>query len=88
VFLPRGIGRGKQEDAKQGHGGMVIVAYRSKPGHYSALAALVVEHVPRLRRWGLATDRPHPESADTFAPVDKGEVGESVTHLAGPIHTT
>ena len=37
---------------------MVIVAYRPKPGREAALAALVKEHVPRLRGLGLATDRP------------------------------
>ncbi len=39
-------------------GDMVIAAYRPKPGHDQALLALVRDHVPDLRRWGLATDRP------------------------------
>ena len=37
---------------------IVIVAYRPKPGQAEALLALTVEHVPTLRRLGLATDRP------------------------------
>ncbi len=37
---------------------MVVVAYRPKPGCEAALTELVKEHVPRLRRLGLATDRP------------------------------
>ena len=36
---------------------MVIVAYRPKPECEAALAALVADHVPLLRRLGLATDR-------------------------------
>jgi len=39
-------------------GDMVIVTYRPKPGCAAALAELVRDHVPDLRRWGLATDRP------------------------------
>ena len=39
-------------------GDMVIVAYRPKPGQEDALLALTREHVPMLRRLGLATDRP------------------------------
>jgi hypothetical protein len=39
-------------------GDMVIVAYRPKPGQAEALARLVADHVPQLRAWGLATDRP------------------------------
>ncbi len=39
-------------------GDMVIVAYRPKPGQEAALLALVKDHVPFLRRHGLATDRP------------------------------
>jgi len=39
-------------------GDMVIVAYRPKPGQDDALLALVRDHVPFLRRLGLATDRP------------------------------
>ena len=38
-------------------GRIVISAYRPKPGHADALRALVVDHVPRLREAGLATDR-------------------------------
>jgi len=41
----------------QSMGDMVIVAYRPKPGHEDALLNLVRDHVPDLRRWGLATDR-------------------------------
>ncbi len=43
----------------QTHGDVVIVAYRPKPGQEAALAGLVAEHVPLLRSWGLATERPH-----------------------------
>jgi len=39
-------------------GDIVIAAYRPKPGKEAELRALVVEHVPYLRRLGLATDRP------------------------------
>jgi hypothetical protein len=39
-------------------GDMVIVAYRPKPGRADDLLALTLEHVPALRRLGLATDRP------------------------------
>ena len=37
---------------------MVIVGYRPKPGCAEALLALTRDHVPALRRLGLATDRP------------------------------
>ena len=39
-------------------GEMVIVAYKPKPGQEDALLALTRDHVPRLRRLGLASDRP------------------------------
>jgi hypothetical protein len=39
-------------------GDMVIAAYRPKPGQEAALLELTRDHVPRLRRLGLATDRP------------------------------
>ena len=39
-------------------GDMVIVAYRPKPGKAEALLKLTMDHVARLRRLGLATDRP------------------------------
>ncbi|MEP9359128.1 hypothetical protein [Sphingomonas sp. KR3-1] len=39
-------------------GDMVIVAYRPKPGKAAALETLARDHVPFLRRLGLATDRP------------------------------
>jgi hypothetical protein len=39
-------------------GDMVIVAYRPRPGGAEALLKLTREHVPRLRRLGLATERP------------------------------
>jgi hypothetical protein len=39
-------------------GDMVIAAYRPKPGRSAELLALTKDHVPRLRRLGLATDRP------------------------------
>jgi hypothetical protein len=39
-------------------GDMVIVGYMPKPGQEAALLALTLEHVPILRRLGLATDRP------------------------------
>ena len=35
----------------------VIACYRAKPGQEVALRALVHDHVPALRRLGLATDR-------------------------------
>jgi len=38
-------------------GDMVIVAYRPKPGRDNDLLALTRDHVPELRRLGLATDR-------------------------------
>ncbi|WP_375383607.1 hypothetical protein [uncultured Sphingomonas sp.] len=38
-------------------GDMVIVAYRPKPGKEDELLALTRDHVPELRRLGLATDR-------------------------------
>ncbi len=68
--IPRGPVRGKadlwralkdramQSRAIQGRGDQVIVAYRPKPGQAAALEAIVTSHVPRLRAWGLATDRP------------------------------
>jgi hypothetical protein len=37
---------------------MVIVAYRPKSGRDDELLELVKDHVPFLRRLGLATDRP------------------------------
>lgn len=37
---------------------MVIVAYRPKAGREDELLALTREHVPLLRRLGLATERP------------------------------
>ncbi len=39
-------------------GDMVIATYRPKPGREGDLLALTKEHVPVLRRLGLATDRP------------------------------
>lgn len=39
-------------------GDMVIVAYRPKPDKQAELEALARDHVPFLRRLGLATDRP------------------------------
>jgi len=39
-------------------GDMVIAAYRPKPGHEADLLALTRDHVPRLRRLGLASERP------------------------------
>jgi hypothetical protein len=38
-------------------GDMVIVAYRPKPGQDAALLDLLRDHVPFLRRLGLATNR-------------------------------
>ncbi len=35
----------------------VIACYRAKPGQEATLRALVQDHVPALRRLGLATDR-------------------------------
>ena len=40
-------------------GDVVIVAYRPKTGCDAALRELVLDHVPTLRRLGLATDRPN-----------------------------
>ncbi len=37
---------------------LVIVAYRPRPGCEAALLDLTRDHVPHLRRLGLATDRP------------------------------
>ncbi|WP_035347890.1 hypothetical protein [Edaphobacter aggregans] len=37
---------------------LVIVVYRPKPGMEAELLQLTREHVPLLRREGLATDRP------------------------------
>ncbi|QYE37129.1 hypothetical protein KZX46_22320 (plasmid) [Polymorphobacter sp. PAMC 29334] len=37
---------------------MVIVGYQPKPGHEGDLLNLIREHVPELRRLGLATERP------------------------------
>lgn len=39
-------------------GDMVIVAYRPRPGREDDLLALTRNHVPELRRLGLATGRP------------------------------
>jgi hypothetical protein len=39
-------------------GDMVIVGYRPKAGSEAELLALVRDHVPLLRRLGLASDRP------------------------------
>jgi hypothetical protein len=39
-------------------GEMVIACYRPKPGCEADLAKLVREHVPTLRKLGLATPRP------------------------------
>ncbi|GBQ27196.1 hypothetical protein AA12717_2597 [Gluconacetobacter sacchari DSM 12717] len=39
-------------------GDVVIVAYRPKPGQEQKLLELTRNHVPALRRLGLATDRP------------------------------
>jgi hypothetical protein len=39
-------------------GDMVIVAYRPKAGYEDDLLSLTREHVPELRRLGLATERP------------------------------
>jgi hypothetical protein len=39
-------------------GDMVIVGYRAKSGCEDALLALTKQHVPVLRRLGLATNRP------------------------------
>lgn len=39
-------------------GDMVIVGYRPKPGMEADLEALTRDHVPLLRRLGLATERP------------------------------
>jgi len=38
-------------------GRIVIACYKPKPGKEKALRALIVDHVPTLRRIGLVTDR-------------------------------
>jgi quinol monooxygenase YgiN len=47
-------------------GVIVICSYRPKPGQADAMKALIREHVPALRKLGLATDRPaiHMQAAD------------------------
>ena len=52
-------------------GDIVIVAYRPKPGRKADLADLVHSHVPDLRDWGLATDRP-----STVMQADDGTIVE------------
>ncbi len=52
---PRDAGTKKQEVTAMGH--FVIVCYRPKAGKEAALVQLVRDHVPRLRREGLVTDR-------------------------------
>jgi len=40
--------------------GLVVIAcYRPRPGCEAALLDVVEDHVPTLRRLGLATERPH-----------------------------
>src|SRR5262245_1029342 len=39
-------------------GQVVIAMYRAKPGRDKALEAAIAQHVPTLRRLGLATKRP------------------------------
>jgi hypothetical protein len=39
-------------------GRIVISCYKAKPGKEKALRALIVDHVPTLRRIGLVTERP------------------------------
>lgn len=39
-------------------GRVVIAIYRPLPGKEIELRQLVARHVPELRQWGLATDRP------------------------------
>jgi hypothetical protein len=38
-------------------GRIVVACYRPKPGKEKALRALIVDHVPTLRRIGLVTER-------------------------------
>lgn len=52
---PRNAGTKKQEVSAMGH--FVIVCYRPKPGKEAALVQLVRDHVPRLRKEGLVTER-------------------------------
>ena len=61
---------------------MVIVAYRPKPGCEAALADLVTDHVPFLRRLGLATDRP----ASIMRAAD-GTIVEVFEWRAGAVET-
>lgn len=52
---PRNAGTKKQEVSAMGH--FVIVCYRPKAGKEAALVQLVRDHVPRLRKEGLVTER-------------------------------
>jgi hypothetical protein len=49
---------GAKDIARRCMGDVVIVAYRPKPGREAELLELTRDHVPFLRRLGLATDRP------------------------------
>lgn len=61
-------------------GDLVIVAYRPKPGREAQLEALVRDHVPRLRRAGLVTDR-----APVIARAKDGTVVEAFEWREGAI---
>lgn len=61
-------------------GDVVIVAYRPKPGGEAGLEALVRDHVPRLRRLGLATER-----TPVFARAKDGTVVEMFEWREGAV---
>jgi len=63
-------------------GTAVIVAYRPKPGQAAALEALAREHVPLLRRLGLATER-----VATTLRADDGTLVEIFEWCDGAIET-
>jgi len=46
------------DESNRGLGVVVVVAYKPRPGQEEQLLQLTREHVPLLRREGLATDRP------------------------------
>ena len=49
---------GQKDSSADGPGRLVIVCYEPKPGKDGDLRKLLRDHVPTLRREGLATDRP------------------------------
>ena len=57
---------------------VVIVAYKPKPGKDAELLQLTREHLPTLRREGLATDMP-----ETTLMAESGVIVESFEWAAG-----